>query len=206
MKQKNKKIIAIAIIALIILAGIIVVSVYGFHKELRFSQSQRIDIYVEQQVDKQKVKEIATEVLGMHNMVQTVEIYEDMVTIRAISISNEQKNTIVNKIKENYKFEQTAELTEINTVPATRLRDMYKQYVVPFAISIALVSIYMIIVYYKKGILKVLVNTLAVPTVAELVLLSWMAIVRIPIGRITPVLVLLIYVASVWYAMKEIEK
>ena len=136
MKQKNKKIIAIAIIALIILAGIIVVSVYGFHKELRFSQSQRIDIYVEQQVDKEKVKEIATEVLGMHNMVQTVEIYEDMVTIRAISISNEQKNTIVNKLKENYKFEQTAELTDINTVPATRLRDMYKQYIIPFIINI----------------------------------------------------------------------
>ena len=206
MKQKNKKIIAIAIIALIILAGIIVVSVYGFHKELRFSQSQRIDIYVEQQVDKEKVKEIATEVLGMHNMVQTVEIYEDMVTIRAISISNEQKNTIVNKLKENYKFEQTAELTDINTVPATRLRDMYKQYILPFVISMVLVSIYMIIVYYKKGILNVLVNILVIPTVAELLLLSWMAIVRIPIGRITPVLVLLMYVASIWYLMKKIEK
>ena len=38
----------------------------------------------------------AEETLGMHNMVQTVEIYEDMVTIRAISISNEQKNTRYN--------------------------------------------------------------------------------------------------------------
>lgn len=206
MKQKNKKIIAIAIIGLIILAGIVVVSVYGFHKELRFAESKRIDIYVEQQVDKEKAKEIATEVLGMHNIVQTVEIYQDMVTIRALSISEEQKNTIVNKLKENYEFEQTAETTDINTVPATRLRDMFKPYVVPFAISIALVAIYMMIVYYKKGILKVLINTLAIPVVAELILLSWMAIVRIPIGRFTPVLVLLIYVASIWYAMKEIEK
>jgi len=206
MKQNNKKIIAIAVIALVILAGIVVVGIYGFNKELRFSQSQRIDIYVEQQVDEEKVKNIADEVLGMHNMVQTVEIYKDMVTIRAISISEEQRNTIVNKIKENYEFEQTAEKTDINTVPATRLRDMYKPYVVPFATSIALVSVYMIIRYYKKGILKVLTKTLLIPAVAELLLLSWMAIVRIPIGRFTPVLVLLMYVASIWYTMKEIEK
>lgn len=32
-----------------------------------------------------------------------------MVTIRAKSISDEQKDSIVNKIKENYEFEQTAE-------------------------------------------------------------------------------------------------
>ena len=32
-------------------------------------------------------------------MVQTIEIYQDMVTIRAKSISDEQKDSIVNKIK-----------------------------------------------------------------------------------------------------------
>lgn len=206
MKQRNKIIIASAIIALIILAGIVVVNIWGFNKELKFVQGQRIDIYVEQQVDKNKIKPIVEEVLGMHNMVQTVEIYEDMVTIRAKTISEEQRNNIVNKVKEIYQFEQTAEKTDINTVPATRIRDMYKQYVLPFAISGVLVVTYMLIRYYKKGILKVLLNAVFVPVVAELLLLSWMAIVRLPIGRFTPALVILVYVASVWYAMKRIEK
>lgn len=206
MEQKNKKIISIAIIALIIIAGIVVVSLWGFNKELKFAQGQRIDILVEQKVDEEKVKNLVDGVLGMHNIVQTVEIYEEKVTIRATSISEEQRNTIVNKIKENYEFEQTAEKTDIITVPATRFRDMYKQYVVPFIISIILVAIYMVIRYYKKGILKVLLKTLLIPAVAELLLLSWMAIVRIQIGRFTPVFVLLVYVASIWYTMKEIEK
>lgn len=206
MKQRNKIIIASAIIALIILAGIVVVNIWGFNKELKFVQGQRIDIYVEQQVDKNKIKPIVEEVLGMHNMVQTVEIYEDMVTIRAKTISEEQRNNIVNKVKEIYQFEQTAEKTDINTVPATRIRDMYKQYVLPFAISGVLVVTYMLIRYYKKGILKVLLNAVFVPVVAELLLLSWMAIVRLPIGRFTPALVILVYAASVWYAMKRIEK
>ena len=206
MEQKSKKIISIAIIALIIIAGIVVVSLWGFNKELKYAQSQRIDILVEQKVDEAKIKSIADEVLGMHNIVQTVEIYEEMVTIRAASISEEQRNTIVNKIKENYEFDQTAETTDINTVPATRFRDMYKQYLAPFIISIVLVAIYMVIRYYKKGILKVLLKALLIPAVAELLLLSWMAIVRIQIGRYTPVFVVLVYVASIWYTMKEIEK
>lgn len=206
MNQRNKKIIISAIIALIILAGIVVVGIWGFNKELRYEQSQKIDIYVGQSIDEVKVKGIANEVLGMHNMVQTVEIYEDMVTIRARSISEEQKNEIVNKIKENYEFEQTAENTDINTVPATRIRDMYKQYVLPFTISGVLVVVYMVIRYYKKGILKVLLNAVLIPAVAELILLSWMAIVRIPIGRFTPALLILVYAASVWYTMEKIEK
>lgn len=206
MKQKNKIIIASAIIALIIIVGIVMVSIYGFNKELRFENSQRIDIYTEQKVDKQRIKDIATEVLGMHNMVQTVEIYEDMVTIRAYTISEEQKNIIVNKVKEIYDFEQTAEKTDINNVKAVRIRDMYKQYILPFIISAVAILVYMMIRYHKKGILKVALRTIIIPVIVELVLLSWMAIVRIPIGRITPVIIILAYIFSIMLVIKENEK
>lgn len=206
MKQKNKIIIACSVIALMIIAGIVAVYMWGFNKELRFSQTQKIDIYVEQKVDRNKIKEIANEVLGMHNMVQTIEIYEDMVTIRAISISEQQRNTIVNKVKESYEFEQTAEKTAIETIPATRFRDIYKQYVVPFVISVVLVTAYMAIRYYKKGLLKVVLKTVLIPVIAELLLLSWMAIVRIPVGIFTPTFIILVYVASMWLVIKEIEK
>ena len=206
MKQKNKIIITCSVIALIIIAGIVAVYMWGFNKELRFSQTQKIDIYVEQEVDRNKIKEIANEALGMHNMVQTVEIYEDMVTIRAVNISEQQRNTIVNKVKEIYEFEQTAEKTEIDTIPATRFRDIYKQYVIPFVISVVLVTAYMAIRYYKKGLLKVILKTVLIPVIAELLLLSWMAIVRIPVGIFTPIFIILVYVASMWLVIKEIEK
>lgn len=207
MKQNIKKIIIGAIIALIIIAGILAVKVWGFNKELAFAQSQKIDIYVEQKVeDPTKIKEIANEVLGMHNIVQTIEIYEDTVLIRSKEISEEQKNTIVSKVKEIYEFEQTAEQTQIKTIPTTRIRDMYKQYIVPFAISIAIVSVYMVIRYYKKGFWKVLARTIFIPVIAELILLSWIAIVRIPVGRFTPVLVILMYIVSMLYVIRENEK
>jgi len=206
MKQKNKIIIASSIIALIILVGIVVVNIWGFNKDLRFSKSQKISINVEQQVDEKQIKQIADEVLGMHNMVQTVEIYQDVVTIRAESITEEQKNTIVNKVKEIYEIEQTAESTEIKTIPLTRIRDMYKQYVLPFVISIIAVVIYMVIRYRKRGIWKVLARTVFAPVIAEALLLSWMAIARIPIGRFTPVLVVLVYIITILYTIKKCEE
>ena len=207
MKQRNIKIIVIAIEALVILAGIVIINIMGFNKELRFSQSERIDVYIENEADKAKVKSIVNEVLGdQNNMVQTVEIYQDMVTIRAKEITDDQKNDIVNKLKENYEFKQTAEETTIKTVPATKIVDMYKKYIVPFVVSGVLVLIYMAIRYYKKGIWKVLARTICMPVLAELFLLAVIAIVRIPLGRFTPVLVIAMYIASITGVVIEYEK
>ena len=206
MKQRNKKIIAIAILALIILAGIVVVNILGFNKQLEFKQGQSIDAYVRKEIDEKKIKEIANEVLGKENMVQLVEIYKDMVTIRAEQITEEQKNNIVNKIKENYEFEQTAEETVINTVPATRILDMYKHYVVPMLISGVIILAYMLIRYNKKGVIKVLLRTILIPIIAELVLLSLIAITRIPLGVYTPILVIIVYLASIVFVTKKNEE
>ena len=206
MKQRNKKIIAIAILALIILAGIVVVNILGFNKQLEFKQGQSIDVYVRKEIDEKKIKEIANEVLGKENLVQLVEIYKDMVTIRAEQITEEQKNNIVNKIKENYEFEQTAEETVIKTVPATRILDMYKHYVVPMLISGVIILAYMLIRYNKEGIIKVLLRTILIPIIAELVLLSLIAITRIPLGVYTPILVIIVYLASIVFVTKKNEE
>lgn len=207
MKQKNVKNIFIALVALVIFIGIVVVGIYGFNKELKFEKSQSIDIYVEQKVDETKIKNIVHEILGSNNyMVQTVEIYKDMVTIRAEEITEEQKNNIISKVKENYEFEQTAEDTTINNIPATRIVDMYKQYVLPFVISGILVLIYMVIRYYKKGILRVLARTILIPVFGELFLLSVIAITRVPIGRFTPVLVISMYIATILIIIKKNEE
>lgn len=204
MKKKNVIILAIAMI--IIIAGIIVTSTIGFNKQLRYQDSQKIDIYVASEVDVDKIKSIANEVLGKNNMVQTIEIYQDMVTIRAKSISDEQKDSIVNKIKENYEFEQTAEKTEIKDIPATRIRDMFKKYVLPFVLSFIIILVYMVVRYREKGMINVLIQTIAIPLFCEILLISVIAITRIPVGVYTPTLVLVTYLASITYTVIRIEK
>lgn len=207
MKKKNIKIIAIAIMSLVILAGIVVVGIFGFNKELRYGQGQVINVYVEQMVDVTSIKKLVNECLdGKNNMVQTVEIYQDYVTIKAKEITEEQKNNIVNKLKENYEFSQTAEDTTIENVAATKYIDIYKKYIVPFVVSGVIVLAYIVIRYHKKGILKVLGRTIIIPVFGELLLLSIIAITRIPVGRFTPVLVIAMYIASIMMVIKENEK
>lgn len=209
MKQltnKNKKICAITIISLIIIAGIIVTCIFGFNKELKYKQIQSIEIFIEQQFDINKIKEISNEFLGKRNIVQTIEIYEDMVSIKAENISEEQKTNIVNKVKENYEFEQTAEETTINIMSETKIRDMYKKYILPFITSALLILIYMAIRYYKKGILKVISRTILIPIIAELLLLSIISITRLPLGRITPIIIIAVYIISILYVIRKNEK
>lgn len=207
MKKKNIKIIAIAIMSIVILAGIVVVGIFGFNKELRYGQGQVINVYVEQMVDVTNIKKLVNECLaGKTNMVQTVEIYQDYVTIKAKEITEEQKNNIVNKLKENYEFSQTAEDTTIENVAATKYIDIYKKYIVPFAVSGVIVLAYIVIRYHKKGILKVLGRTIIILVFGELFLLSIIAITRIPVGRYTPVLVIAMYIASIMMVIRENEK
>ena len=207
MKKKYIKIIAIAIMSLVILAGIVVVGIFGFNKELRYGQGQVINVYVEQMVDVTNIKKLVNECLaGKTNMVQTVEIYQDYVTIKAKEITEEQKNNIVNKLKENYEFSQTAEDTTIENVAATKYIDIYKKYIVTFAVSGVIVLAYIVIRYHKKGILKVLGRTIIIPVFGELFLLSIIAITRIPVGRYTPVLVIAMYIASIMMVIRENEK
>ena len=206
LSEKKTKICIAILILLIIAAGIVVTITWGFNKELKYQENQSIDVYIEQEFDISKIKEIENEILGKRNIVQTVEIYGDMVTIRAKTISEEQKNDIVNKIKENYEFKQTAEETTVDTISELRIRDMYKKYVMPFAISSAVILLYMLIRYYKKGILKVLLTTVCIPVVAELLCISIIAITRIPVGRFIPIILIVIYIATILYAVKKCEE
>ena len=203
MKKRNVIILAIAMI--IIIAGVIVTFTIGFNKQLRYQESQKIDIYVASEVDVKKIKDIANEVLGRNNMVQTIEIYQDMVTIRAKSISDEQKDTIVNKVKENYEFEQTAENTEISNIPATRIRDILKKYILPMSLSFVIILVYMTVRYHEKGMLKVMLQTIVFPAICEIILCCLIAITRIPVGVYTPTLILIVYLASITYTVIRIE-
>ena len=83
---------------------------------------------------------------------------------------------------------------------------MYKNYVLPIIITAVIIVIYMVIRYHKNGILKVAMSTVLVPVVGELILLSIIAITRMPLGRLTPVLVITMYIISLLYVINKNEK
>ena len=73
----TSKTCAILILLVLVIVGIIVTAIYGFNKELKYEKSQCIDIYVEQEFDKEKIKEIANQIFGTKNIVESVKRKEE---------------------------------------------------------------------------------------------------------------------------------
>ncbi len=196
-KMTNKTKIIIAIIAVVILAGIIITLTIGLNFDLRYQESKSIQLYLETDFDISDIKQITDEVMpGEKVIIQKVEVYEDTVNITAKDITDEQKQSLIDKVNEKYGTELSADSIAVESIPNTRGRDIIKPYIAPFVIATLIILLYMAIRYRKLGVIKALVKTVVVSVVAQATLLSVMAITRIPIGIVTIPLVITVYLLT----------
>ena len=196
-KLRKKTKIIITIIAIIILIGIAITCTIGLNFDLRYRDSKRMELYLEQDFNISDIKQMTDEVMpGKKVIIQKVEVYEDTVSITAEDITDEEKQSLIDKVNEKYGTTLAAESTEIETIPNTRGRDIVKPYVVPFGIATLIILVYMAIRYRKLGVMRTLVKTVVVSVVAQATLLSVMAITRIPIGIVTIPLVITVYLLT----------
>lgn len=208
MKQliKNKNFV-ISLIVLVVLAGIVMIAVKGFNFDLKYQDTQRVELYLQTQFEISDIKQITNEIFGNQRvMIQKVEVFEDSVSITTSSISDDQKSNLVTKINEKYGTELTAEDIEVQNITHTRGRDIIKPYIVPFAIAVIAILIYMAIKYYKLNMLKVISQSVAILLLAQIVLFCIIAITRIPIGRLTIPMVILVFLLTVFGLTCNLEK
>ena len=210
--MKNKKIVG-AILTLIILAGIIITSIWGLNFSLNYSNHKVIDIYIGQEFENKDIYQIAKEVLGDVKIeIQKVELYEDMVSINVKDISTEQLLDLNTKINEKYGIENTIEEIVVTEIPNVRGRDLIKPYIVPVAISFVIIVIYLLIyntIYSKKGrevnIVKTVLKFIANIIVVELVYLSIIAITRLEINSLTIPVGIALYVLTTIVILIKLE-
>lgn len=198
MKKMSKKTKILALfIAIVIIAGMIVTVTIGLNFDLRYQEAKKIQLYLEKNFEIADIKQITDEVMPKEEvMIQKVEVFEDTVSILAKDMTEEQKNDIINKVNEKYDLELSTDSIEITTVPHTRGRDIIKPYLVPFVIATLVILIYMAVRYHKLAMMQVLGKIIAILIIAQITLLSILAITRIPIGRVTIPLVLAVYILS----------
>ena len=208
MKQltKSKKIM-ILIAIIILIAGIAITIVKGLNFDLKYQETQSVQLYIGEKFNETDIRQITNEVLpNQAVMLEKVEIYQDTVIITAKEITEEQKNNLVTKINEKYETDLKAEEIQITNIPHTRLRDIMLPYVVPFVIAVVIVLIYMEVRYYKLGVGKVLAQTIGLLILTQALLFSVIAIARIPIGRLTIPMVLMVYMLTLIGITTKMEK
>ena len=208
MKQLIKsKQLKIVLIVLIIIAGIAMIAVKGFNFDLKYQDTQRVELYLETEFNIADIKQITNEVFGNQKvMIQKVEVFEDSVSITTTSISDEQKNNLITKINEKYGTELKAEDIQTEDIAHTRGRDIIKPYIIPFAIAVIATLVYIGIRYYKLNTAKVILKSIGILLLSQVLLFSVIAITRIPIGRLTIPMVLLVYLVTLFVITNRFEK
>lgn len=206
-ENSNKTKVLILLIVAIIVAGIVVTLTLGFNFDLRYQDSKKIEIYLNKEFTVQDIKQITDEVIPNENVIiQKVEVFEDTVSIIAKDITDEQKDNIITKINEKYQTDLATDQTEIVSIPNTRGRDILKPYMVPFAIATVIILLYIAIRYYKLGAFKAVLKSIIIITVTQAVLFSLIAITRIPIGRLTIPMMLVVYMLTIMGITTNFER
>ena len=208
MKQLIKsKQLKIVLIVLIIIAGIAMIAVKGFNFDLKYQDTQRVELYLETEFNIADIKQITNEVFGNQKvMIQKVEVFEDSVSITTTSISDEQKNNLITKINEKYGTELKAEDIQTEDIAHTRGRDIIKPYIIPFAIAVIATLVYIGIRYYKLNTAKVILKSIGILLLSQVLLFSVIAITRMPIGRLTIPMVILVYLLTLFGMTSRYEK
>lgn len=206
-KLNNKTKILILLIVIIIVVGIAITLTKGLNFDLRYEDTKKVELYLQKEFEISDIKQITNEVMpDQPVLIQKVEVFEDSVSIIAKDITDEQKANLIDKVNEKYETEFSSDTIEIESIPHTRGRDIIKPYILPFVIATIIILVYMAIRYYKLGVMKILLETIGILVLAQVLLLSIMAIVRIPVGRITISLAIAIYILTLLGITSYFEK
>ena len=206
-KLNNKTKILILLIVIIIVVGIAITLTKGLNFDLRYEDTKKVELYLQKEFEISDIKQITNEVMpDQPVLIQKVEVFEDSVSIIAKDITDEQKANLIDKVNEKYETEFSSDTIEIESIPHTRGRDIIKPYILPFVIATIIILVYMAIRYYKLGILKTIAETIGILILAQALLLSIMAITRIPVGRVTIPLVIAIYILTLLGITSYFEK
>lgn len=206
MKQKGTKII-IALIAIILVVGIVMIFTKGLIFDLNYADSKKVEINIGKEFEEKDIKEITDEIFGKQPvLIQAIEVYKDAASITTTEITEEQKTNLVTKINEKYGTEISADDVTIEENAHIRGRDIIKPYITPFIIATVIILAYLAIRYYKINSLKVIAKSVTIIVLAQLLLLSIIAIARIKIGLWTMPIVLTIFAISTYVCTTKFDK
>lgn len=191
-----------AILICIIIAGTIITATMGFKANLVYSKNVQIDIYVGKTVNVKEIKEIVNQVFPNENaIIKKVELFNDMVAVILPEKTDEELKEKVKelntKINEKYDIKNKAEDLTITHNSKIRLSSIIKPYIIPMAISIAIILVFVCIRYHKLKIWNVLLEYILSVGAIEAIYLSVLSIAKIPVNRLIIPIGLLLYIVTI---------
>ncbi len=204
---KNKKMISLlAIILIIVVAGIIMLFVKGMNYSLLYGENTTVELYLSTDFNFSDVKNIITEVFGNDTKIRNINNlgYDMLITTK--SAQDDQLNNLVSKINEKYNLELSKEDLIVSNNAKIEAIDLINPYIFPVCLSALLILVYFLVKYRKLGTVKVTLLTLVPIIVVQLLYLSIYAIVRLPINQYTMPISMFIYLITIIVISEKLEK
>ena len=197
--------IVYAILICVIIAGIVIIPTIGLRTDIIYSENVEIDLYVGKVAEKKDIESIVKEVFPNERvLVQQIEVFNDMysVTLQDNRTEDELKAKVEelnSKVNEKYGVDNKAEEISIIHNPKIRLSSILIPYAVTIGISLIIILVFVGVRYRKLGVIRTLITYILSIGLAELFLLSVIAITRFPVNRLViPVgLVLFLIVVTI---------
>ncbi len=187
----KKSLILISIVAII--AGLIVTFSVGLNYDILTKTHDQIKVNIGEEFVSNDVKQIAKEVLGAEVEIQKMGDFEDQVVISSKEIPSEKIEEIVTKINEKYGTEVSATSINVEEIPGANLLDILTPYIWSFIIATILILLYLSIRYKSQGTIIVIAKTIGSIAAVGLLVLSIIALIRIPIGQNTATILFITY-------------
>lgn len=190
----TKKILLLGLI-LIIIAGIVVVTLKGVNVSLLYEQHETVNLVIGKEVNINDIKNICKEVFNDKEViVRKVELFDDAININVESMTDEEKQNLVDKVNEKYETQFTVDSINVKVIPKVRIRDTVRPYIVPLVIATIAIVAYMVIRFRKIKITKLLGKIVAIILLTEATVTSIVTIARIPV---TPVLINVMFAVAI---------
>lgn len=203
---KNKKILALLIIALIIIiAGVAVLFTKGMNYSLAYGNNTTVELYLETDFEDSDIQNIIKEVFGNEIETRQVNNLKRDILIITKSASDEQLDSLVSKVNEKYGLELKTDSLLVTKNVKINGMDLIAPYILPVAITAVAILAYFIIRYKKLGIYKISLITVFTVIFTQLLLLSVYALVRLPINEYTMPISMTIYLISVIVLTEKFE-
>lgn len=197
-----KKILLLGLI-LIIAAGIVVVTLKGVNVSLLYEQHESVNLVIGKEININDIKDICKEVFkDKEVIVREVELYDDAVNINVESMTDEEKQNLVEKVNEKYETEFSVESITVNSNPKIRIRDIVRPYLVPLVISTIAIVAYMVIRFRKIKAVKLLGKIAVIVLLTEATVASIISIARVPV---TPIIINAMVALSVFELVLYID-
>ena len=142
MNTKLGKIICV-VIALILLAGIIMLFTVGFNKHITYRKGTKIEAKINNGYEKADIEAMAKEAFPNREIeVQDIEKLNQVFAVKLENYTEEELNDFKAKIVEKYELKKDEVTLEEVPVPAARVQSLVKPYVFSMGLVTVLSAVY----------------------------------------------------------------